>query len=62
MGELSAGGSVNPRRRAEQARKPEPQHGQILALYVVIWDRHVKRELLVPATKLDIAKGFIKLP
>jgi hypothetical protein len=43
-------------------RKPEPKHGAVLAFYAVVWDRHIKKELLIPVSKFDMLKGTIKIP
>jgi len=46
-------------------RKPkiqEPPHGKILGLYALVYDRHIGRSIIIPVSKLDIAKGTIRLP
>lgn len=39
-----------------------PPHGKILALYAAVWDRHLGRQILIPVTRQDIAKGRVRLP
>ncbi|WP_161792673.1 hypothetical protein [Geobacter anodireducens] len=39
-----------------------PRHGEIVAVYAVVYDRHLDRTIIVPATLADIRRGAIRLP
>lgn len=49
-------------RRSTPAAPKHPKHGTILGFYAVIYDAHVKQELLIPIRRTDLLKGTIKLP
>lgn len=38
------------------------KHGEIIGFYVVVWDHHIGRQIIVPATLADVRRGAIQLP
>ncbi|BBA71729.1 hypothetical protein [Geobacter sulfurreducens] len=38
------------------------KHGDIIAVYAVVYDRNLDRTIIVPATLTDIRRGTIRLP
>jgi len=49
--------------RQQQKGYRTPRHGEILGWYVVVWDRHIGRESLIPANRSDILENKdISLP
>lgn len=47
---------------ARQYHAYEPPHGKILGYYAIIYDRHIRREIIIPASRLDILKGTVRIP
>ena len=43
-------------------RPAKPKHGEILAYYIVVYDRHIGRGILIPATRTDIIRRAVRLP
>ena len=43
-------------------RPAKPKHGEIMAYYIVVYDRHLGREILIPATRSDIIRKTVRLP
>ncbi|CAG1001966.1 hypothetical protein ANRL4_03224 [Anaerolineae bacterium] len=39
-----------------------PKHGEIVAVYVEVYDAHLGRTIMVPTTLADIRRGMIRLP
>jgi hypothetical protein len=57
---------MNPRQKqTPSSRRPqtqEPPHGKIIGYYAIVYDRHIRREIIVPVSRLEIMKGTIRLP
>lgn len=44
------------------SNKRLPKHGEILSFYACIYDGHIKKELLIPISRLDIIRNRIAIP
>ena len=38
------------------------KHGEITGYYVKVYDQHIRGEILIPVTHLDIVKKVVRLP